>query len=102
MRTIIFHCDSDGVSISGRTVTDKKTSKRKHLGKARTIAGMRKLFKRINLNDDTDIVMFSSSMDFPDEYTKDKDVLKLVKKLQGDRWEKTFKAIAAVEGEDWA
>lgn len=85
MRTLIFHCDPDGVSISGRTVIGQKAYPRKNLGKARTIKGMKRLMDRIKLCDDTDIVMFSSSMDFPDEYTNRKDVLKLVRKLQTGR-----------------
>lgn len=72
-RTLIFSAKKHGVAIFGRGHV--------LLGTAKTFNGMKRLARKIKLCD-ADIVMFSSSMDFPKEYTKDKTVLRLVKKLQ--------------------
>ena len=78
MRVLHFNCKKNGVQISTR-----KGDKFVSLGIAKNIAAMKKLVEKINLNDNKDLCMFSSSMDFPKEYTKNKEVLKLVEKLQG-------------------
>jgi len=72
-RILHFGCESKGVEIS--------TGGRK-LGTAGNLKQMQKLVNKIKLTD-ADVCMFSSSMDFPEEYTSNKSVLALVKKLRG-------------------
>lgn len=76
MRILHFDCHKDCVEISTR-----KGNRYVSLGKAGSIQQMKKLVERIKLSDDTDICMFSSSMDFPKEYTSNKRVLALVERL---------------------
>jgi hypothetical protein len=75
MRTFIFGVCRDGIEI-------RRGERR--IGVAGTCKAMRALAEKLNFTDD-DIVMFSSSMDFPGECTKNKRVLVLVEKLAGVR-----------------
>lgn len=72
MRTIIFGVTKNAVTVHVNT---------KAYGKAGTRPKMRLLLEKLNLTD-SDVVMFSSSMDFPHEYTSDRNVLALVKRFQ--------------------
>ena len=77
MRVLHFDCKKNGVEI-----TTRKGDKYISLGIAKNIAAMKKLVEKIKIDDNKDLCMFSSSMDFPKEYTKNKEVLKLVEKLR--------------------
>lgn len=79
MKTIIIGCESDHVSIRSRDVKTGKVSTRK----AKDADGIKSAFRKLGIDEDRDVVMFSSSMDFPKEYTSDKKILGLVYKLQG-------------------
>jgi hypothetical protein len=73
MRTIIIGVDGRGITFHVN---------RKFAGAARTPAGANRLIKRIALNENADVIMLSSSVDFPDEYTNNKTVLKMARKLR--------------------
>lgn len=79
MRTIIFGCESDHVSIRIRS------GKHEITGRVRTIESVKRFAKYHRFNNERDAVMFSSSMNFPREYTKDKKILALVEELQKGR-----------------
>jgi hypothetical protein len=74
-RVVIFGVVSDGITLH---------ASRKRIGKAKNKKEMAKLLSHIN---DNDVVMFSSSMDFPREYTTNKTVLALVEKMHAVRME---------------
>lgn len=81
MRTIIIGCESDHLSIRVRNVSTGKVINRKVSSSEQMIA----LWDKLKLTEGKDVVMFSSSMDFPKEYTSDKKILNLVKKLQTEQ-----------------
>lgn len=78
MRVLIFGCAKNGVEIT------QTSPKRRKIGIAATKVAMKSLLDKAKITDN-DTVMFSSSMDFPKEYTSDKKVLALVSKLQSVR-----------------
>ena len=55
---------------------------RKSIGIARTSAQMLKILERADYDESKDIVLASSSLDFPKEYTSDKKTLALVDKIR--------------------
>lgn len=73
-RTLIFGVEKSGITI---------TSRGKRLGIAKNKTEMLALVLKIRLDERRDIVMFSSSMDFAEEYTKNKTILALVERLHG-------------------
>lgn len=75
MRTIIFGVTKNAVEV---------TVNRRRRGSATSIAEMRPLLASLKITEN-DVVMFSSSMDFPNEYTKNRRVLALVRRMQRTR-----------------
>lgn len=82
IRILFFDCSAKGVSIETK-VYSKTGFKYKTLGIAKNLDEMKKLVKDINLQDDSDVCLFSSSMDFPKEHTSDKDIIAICEKLRG-------------------
>lgn len=75
MKTIIFGCEENHISIR---IMDMESGNVKNK-KATTAEQICKI-----LNSEPEkIVMFSSSMDFPEEYTSSKKMLNLIGRLQG-------------------
>jgi hypothetical protein len=64
MRTFIIGCEKKHLSI--RQNDKGKISKGKFTDKE----GLKKYLKKVEFNEDTDVLMCSSSVDFPEEYTK--------------------------------
>jgi len=56
----------------------------KLLGHCKTIKKLKQIWDKYHFQEnESDIVMCSSSMDFPKEYTKDKRVIELARKIRG-------------------
>lgn len=80
MRTIILGCEKDHISIRVRDVDTQKVS----TYKAKNQEDIKYIFEKIKLNDDHDVVMCSSSMDFPQEYTTRKSIIRLAHKIRSE------------------
>jgi hypothetical protein len=76
MRTVIFGCEEDHISI--------RVNNNGNISRFRAVdmEQIKSVFNKLKIKQEKDVVMFSSSMDFPKEYTKSKKLLKLVEELQ--------------------
>lgn len=79
-RILIFGCNKSYVDIQTR-----RGKKFITLGRAKNRMEMSALLQRVMR--DEDVVMYSSSMDFPKDYTSDEQILSVVRALQSKRYQ---------------
>lgn len=79
MRTITLGCEKDHISVRVRDVNKSGVKTFKIKNEAELI----ECLDKIGHSEEQDVVMCSSSLDFPHEYTKDKSIIEVCRKIRG-------------------